>query len=115
MSNPVSLIIIGAGGRGTGYANLIKALGDRATVTAVAEPRDFQRNRIGDMFNIPEERRFRCWSEVAKLPKFADAVCICTQDAMQNRRSLLRNWVTTCSLKSRWLRQPMPAAGSWLL
>ena len=71
MSNPVSLIIIGAGGRGTGYANLIKALGDRATVTAVAEPRDFQRNRIGDMFNIPEERRFRCWSEVAKLPKFA--------------------------------------------
>lgn len=88
MSNPVSLIIIGAGGRGTGYANLIKALGDRATVTAVAEPRDFQRNRIGDMFNIPEERRFRCWSEVAKLPKFADAVCICTQDAMHEEPAI---------------------------
>ncbi len=88
MSKPVSVIIIGAGGRGQGYANLIKELGDRATVTAVAEPREFQRNAIGEKFNIPEEKRFHCWSEVAKLPKFADAVFICTMDGLHEAPAL---------------------------
>lgn len=82
MSKPVSVIILGAGGRGTVYSELIKKMPERATVVAVAEPRDFQRNRVGDMYNIPEERRFRSWTEVAALPKFADAVFVCTQDAM---------------------------------
>ena len=88
MSKPISIIIIGAGGRGTGYAHLIKNLGGRATVVAVAEPRDFQRNHVGDMFDIPEERRFRCWTEVAKQPKFADAVFVCTQDAMHEEPAI---------------------------
>ena len=82
MTKKVSIIIVGAGGRGTGYFELLKKMPERAEVVGVAEPRDFQRNRIADHYNLPEERRFRCWSEVAKLPKFADAVFICTQDAM---------------------------------
>lgn len=82
MSEPVKLIVIGAGARGTGYSTFVEEFPERAKIVAVAEPRDFYRNRIGDRHGIPEERRFRCWSEVAKLPKFADAVLICTQDAM---------------------------------
>ncbi len=88
MSKPVSIIIIGAGGRGTGYSHLVKEINDRATVVAVAEPRDFQRNNVGDMFDIPEERRYRCWTEVAKQPKFADAVFICTQDHMHEEPAI---------------------------
>ena len=80
MSEPVKLIICGCGGRGTGYANWVLNHPDRAKIAAVAEPRDFYRNRIGDQHNIPEEMRFRSWEEVAARPKFADAVLICMMD-----------------------------------
>lgn len=88
MADPVKLIIIGAGGRGTGYATFAENVPERAKIVAVAEPRDFFRNNIGDIHNIPEEYRFRCWSEVAKRPKFADAVIICTQDAMHEEPAI---------------------------
>ena len=80
MSEPVRLIILGCGGRGTGYANWVRNHPDRAKIVAIAEPRDFYRNRIGDQHNIPEEMRFRSWEEVAANPKFADAVLICMMD-----------------------------------
>lgn len=85
---PVSVIILGCGGRGTGYANIIKKMPERATVVAIAEPRDFQRNNVADMYNLPEDRRFHSWTEVAALPKFADAVFICTQDAMHEEPAI---------------------------
>lgn len=76
----LKVIIIGGGGRGTIYAKHLLHLSERAEVTAVAEPRDFFRNRIGDLHNIPEERRFKDWHEILQLEKFADAVIIATQD-----------------------------------
>ena len=82
MSNPIKLIIIGCGSRGTGYSKFAEEYPERAKIVAVADPRDFYRNRIGDTHNIPENMRFRSWEEVAKLPKFADAVLICTQDSL---------------------------------
>ena len=82
MSEPVKLIVLGCGSRGTGYAGFAEKHPDRARVVAVAEPRDFYRNRVGDRCGVPEERRYHSWTEVAALPKFADAVLICMQDAM---------------------------------
>ena len=82
MSEPLKLIVLGCGSRGTGYAAFAENHPDRAQVVAVAEPRDFYRNRVGDRCGVPEERRYHSWTEVAALPKFADAVLICMQDAM---------------------------------
>lgn len=78
----ISFIIIGGGGRGTIYSHHILQLRNEAEVVAVAEPRDFFRNRIGDEHNIPESRRFRDWRELLNMPKIADAVIIATQDRM---------------------------------
>ncbi len=80
MAYPVKMIVIGAGSRGEGYTHYAAQHPDLAQIVAVADPLDFQRNVVGDAHNIPEERRFRTWEDVAKLPKFADAVLICTQD-----------------------------------
>src|SRR5690348_13340363 len=55
---PVSIVVLGAGNRGTGYARWALRHPDRARVVAVAEPREVRRAR------------------------FADAVLICTQDRM---------------------------------
>ncbi len=77
-----SVIIIGAGGRGSIYSGHLKTLSDRAEVVAVAEPREFFRNRIAQTHNIPAENCFSDWREILKRPKFADAVIITTQDRM---------------------------------
>ena len=78
----VSLIIVGGGGRGTIYARLLTALADRAEVVAVAEPREFFRERIAKMHGVPAENAVADWRELAARPKLADAVIIATQDRM---------------------------------
>jgi len=47
-----------------------------------AEPRDFHREHLAREHAIPAVNVCRDWRELAARPKFADAVLICTQDAM---------------------------------
>lgn len=79
---PVSILVIGAGGRGTGYASFAAAHPDRARIVGVAEPRDFYRERLAQDHRIPAGQVFRDWKQAARRPRFADAVIIATQDAM---------------------------------
>jgi len=79
---PVELVIIGAGGRGTTYAEYARAFPDRARVVAVAEPRDAYRERMASGHGIPVANVFRDWREVIARPRLADAVVISTQDRM---------------------------------
>ena len=79
---PVTLLIIGAGSRGSGYGDWVKQHPDRAKVVGVAEPRDFYRNRMAEMHNIPPQNVFTDWQEAAQRERFADAVIIATQDRM---------------------------------
>ena len=79
---PVKLLIIGAGGRGSGYAGYAKEFPDKATVVGVAEPRDFYRQRLVAAHQIPDKNVFTDWQQAAQRRRFADAVVICTQDAM---------------------------------
>lgn len=81
MKNP-KILIIGAGGRGSGYASYFKELPDRGQVVGVAEPRAPYRERLVNQHAIPANNVFTDWKEVASRPKFADAVIIATQDHM---------------------------------
>ena len=80
--NPVRLLIIGAGSRGTGYAKYATENGGRAVVVGVAEPRDDCRDRLVRQHGIPRENVFSDWREAADHARFADAVVIATQDTM---------------------------------
>ncbi|OGV63546.1 MAG: oxidoreductase [Lentisphaerae bacterium RIFOXYB12_FULL_65_16] len=82
MSKPVSLLVIGAGGRGAGYARYATEFPQEATVVGVAEPRDVYRERLVQTHTIPKENVFKDWRDAAARERFADAVLICTQDAM---------------------------------
>ena len=84
----ISLIVLGAGGRGTIYANLVKMMPGKAKIVAVAEPRQFFRDRMAKEHRIPPENVFSDWHEVLKRPKFADAVIIATQDRMHAEPTL---------------------------
>jgi len=79
---PVTLMIIGGGGRGHAYASFATANPARARVVGVAEPRDFHRERLVREHAIPATQVLRDWREAVDRPRLADAVLICTQDAM---------------------------------
>ena len=82
MKKPVTVIIVGAGGRGFAYANLALKAPKLCKIVGVAEPRDFHREKMVAEHGIAPEMTFHFWQELAKKPKLADAVAICTQDAM---------------------------------
>jgi len=78
----VSLIVVGAGGRGSLYANFAAENPERLEIVGVAEPRDFYRDELARRHKIPETNVFRSWTDLAKRKKFADGVIIATQDKM---------------------------------
>lgn len=82
MSSPVPkrIAILGAGGRGTGFANLIKQYSYLGVVTAVAEPREAYREAMVKNHDIPRHQVFSDWREFVARPAMADAVVIATMD-----------------------------------
>src|SRR5512133_1599865 len=79
---PVTVLIVGAGSRGTTYAGFAKLFPERMKVVGVAEPRDFYRERLVREHAIPPERVFTDWKDAASQPRLADVVIIATQDSM---------------------------------
>ena len=82
MPSPVKLAVIGAGSRGCSYASYAQFHPEQLQIVAVAEPDDFRRNRMGELYNIPEEMRFSGYEEFITRPRMCDAVIISTQDHM---------------------------------
>jgi predicted dehydrogenase len=79
---PVTLVIVGAGSRGTTYANFALGHPEKAKVVGVAEPRKAYRNRIVEEHDLESDYVFTDWRQAADRARFADAVVIATQDQM---------------------------------
>ncbi len=79
---PVTAIIAGAGGRGSGYATFALQHPDRFQVVGVSEPKDWNRTQMVKTYHIPPQAVFTDWRDQAAQPKMADMVIISTQDAM---------------------------------
>jgi predicted dehydrogenase len=79
---PVSLIVVGAGQRGAGYARWARRHPERSTVVAVAEPSQVRRSRLAAEHGIASGNTAADWQDLAGRGKLADAVLICTQDRM---------------------------------
>src|SRR6476659_4390586 len=79
---PVSLIVVGAGQRGTGYARWARRHPERSTVVAVAAPSPARRARVPAEHGIAPQNAVTDWTERAGRGRLADAVLICTQDRM---------------------------------
>lgn len=80
--NKVSLLVIGAGNRGYGYASVAGKRPDLFTIAGVADPNDSRRNQIKEEHGLDESACFRDWRDVLSLPRMADCALICTQDHM---------------------------------
>lgn len=75
-----TVIVIGAGGRGTRYSDIAKKMGDEFKVVAVAEPIDCRREYIRKLYDVPEDMCHTSWEDLMSRPKFADLVIIATMD-----------------------------------
>lgn len=80
MDGPVSCVVVGAGSRGTGYAEFACEQPQRLRVVAVAEPRKFRRERLRDQHSISPENTFDDWRDLVKRDKLADFAIVSTQD-----------------------------------
>lgn len=80
MTVPVSLVIAGAGSRGTTYAGYALAHPEKARVVAVAEPRAAYREPLARSHGLDGAAVACDWRELADRPRFADAAIIATQD-----------------------------------
>lgn len=83
MSNLVTAVMFGAGGRGTfAYGPYALAHPAELKFVAVAEPNPARRARFAEAHNIPLERQFGSWEDVLVRERMADAIFNMTQDQM---------------------------------
>jgi len=77
---PLSAIIIGAGDRGTIYAQIMSQKPDKYKVVGVADPQKARRDKIQDLWNLPDEACYTSWEEILQQPRLADIAVIATMD-----------------------------------
>ncbi|MFI5842967.1 Gfo/Idh/MocA family protein [Catenuloplanes sp. NPDC051500] len=77
--NQVSLVVVGAGLRGQGYARRAVSTG-AARVVAVAEPDEGRRTRFAAEFSLSPSAQFQDWEQLAAAGKLADAAIVATPD-----------------------------------
>ncbi len=78
----LKVIVIGAGGRGLGYTDMMAEMPDNYEVVGVAEPIQDRREHVKNLHNIPEDKCFDTWEKILDIPKFADIAIISTMDRM---------------------------------
>lgn len=80
VSKPVTIVILGAGGRGNVYANYARRYPNAMKVVGVAEPIEYRRNRMVKQYGIPAENIYNDYRDALAVARFADAVVISTPD-----------------------------------
>jgi predicted dehydrogenase len=78
----LTFAILGLGGRGNGFSNVLHAQPELGRVVAIADPDAEKRAKIGDRHGIPAERRFTDYQALLAQPKLADAIINTTMDQM---------------------------------
>ena len=80
LNKPVTVLVIGSGGRGRTYARYAERFPGSMKVVGVADPNVYRRQMLVKAHNIPQENIFGDFREALARPKFADAVVIATPD-----------------------------------
>ena len=82
LSKPVTVMIIGAGGRGRTYAQYAAKFPNSMKIVGVADLNPHRRNEMAKKHNIPAENQFAHFNDALSKAKLADAVIIATPDSL---------------------------------
>ncbi len=80
MDKPIRVALLGAGGRGTMFASLLKNYVPDAKLVAVAEPREAYRKAIAKEHQLSEKETYQTWQACAKAEIDCNAVIVATMD-----------------------------------
>lgn len=80
ISHP-TFLVLGAGSRGTTYADHLADHPEQGAIVAIAEPDPYRRVAFAEKHRLPADRVYGSWQEALARPKLADAVMVTTQDA----------------------------------
>lgn len=86
--NPITVVILGAGNRGSRYAEIMAHFPENYKVVAVADPAKAHRDYVQKLHNIPDEQLYEDWREILNQPKMADVCVIATVDNMHYEPAL---------------------------
>lgn len=75
-------IVIGAGHRGTRYADIMAENSDKFKIIGVAEPIKARREAIVAKHSVPEQNIYESWEQILDREKFADIAILATMDRM---------------------------------
>jgi predicted dehydrogenase len=81
LGRPVTVAVVGAGARGSAYAEYASLWPERVRVVAVAEAREKVRNRFAARHSLAPDHVFADWRDMAAHGRIADAVIVATLDA----------------------------------
>lgn len=87
-SAPVTIAIVGGGGRGRGYAKWVAEHPERATVVALAEPDPARAALVLSDHPAGQVQLFDEWRALLAAGRVADAVLVCTQDEMHTEPAI---------------------------
>lgn len=79
---PLKMLVVGAGDRGRTYAGFAKAYPDQLQIVGVAEPNPANRDFFAKEHALPPEAQWPDWRDALAARPAADAVAICTPDAV---------------------------------
>ena len=79
----LTVILIGAGGRGTSYSRYMKSMPEKYKLIGVADPIAEKRRVIKELWNLSEEMCFESWEDILSLPKMADILVLARQGGGQ--------------------------------
>ncbi len=85
----ISVILVGAGNRGSGYAKRMMSLAGKYEIRGIADPLESRRNDLRTLFGVPDHMCFSSWTEMLSRPKFADCAIISTMDNMHYQPALM--------------------------
>ena len=76
----INVILIGAGGRGTGYSKIMHGLGGKFRIVGVAEPLEKRRQHIQQLWELDDSVCVANWQDLLAMPKMADLAIVATMD-----------------------------------
>ena len=80
METKLTFMLLGAGSRGTMFAEILAEDFAPGTIVAVAEPNPERRAKIAELHQIPAHTQFETWEQALAQPKLADVVINTTMD-----------------------------------
>ncbi len=87
-ASPISVVIVGMGGRASIYSAVALTNPELLNVVGVVDVNPERTRQAQLMFDLPDEHCFTTVEELVAVPKFADAAINCTMDRLHVETSL---------------------------